>query len=160
MSFYKDLEYSHKDELLNEFYRSRGFNKIETITNQQLQNKGIDKIIWRDGKRYTVDEKKRRIDYGDFLIETVKNVEKNKLGWIHYTKSDYIIYWIESTNIVYAIKFKKLQDKFYKFNWEKTKPVKDTYLNVIYTTRNIVVKWEDLEGIYQKFDCNKLRVRA
>lgn len=147
-TFKKDLQYSLKAKVLDQYYKSRGFKYIQNVTDLETQKKGIDKILYYGkGKTVTVDEKKRRSSYDDFLVETMKNVEQNKKGWLYYTQAKYIIYWIEPLEKFYIIVTKELQDQVFKNNWINTKPTKTTYINKYYTTENIVLQWSDLDNV-------------
>jgi hypothetical protein len=107
--FQLDLQYSienRDDEQLNAFYK-KAFplaEEIEFVTDLSLQKQGIDKIIrFKDGKELTVDEKKRRKDYGDILLELRSNVERNTLGWLYYSQCDFIVYAIIPTGTVFLL---------------------------------------------------------
>lgn len=144
MGFKDDLNYSYDDDILNNFYFSRGVKYIQTIKDLEIQKKGIDKILYygRD-KRITVDEKKRRTTYDDLLVEIMKNVELNKKGWLYYTQSDFIIYWIEPLKKIYILNFNKLQKIIFDNDWVNTKPKLKTHINKIYTTDNISLTWRE-----------------
>lgn len=150
MSFNKDLQYSHDDRVLNAYYKHKGFKYIQVITDLETQKKGIDKILhYGRNQSITIDEKKRRTTYDDLLVETMKNVEQNKKGWLYYTQADYIIYWIEPLNKFYILKFKKLQEIIFQNDWVNTKPKLNTYVNRIYTTANISLDWVEVEPAIQ-----------
>jgi len=108
-NFQADLQYSidnRDNENLDAFYK-KAFplaEKIEFVDDLSMQKKGIDKIIhFKDGKQITVDEKKRRKDYGDILIELQSNVEKKTLGWLYYSQCDYIVYAVMPTGTIYLL---------------------------------------------------------
>lgn len=150
MSFQTDLNYSHNDKILNAYYKLKGFKYIQVITDLETQKKGIDKILYYGrNQSITIDEKKRRTNYDDLLVETMKNVESNKKGWLYYTQADYIVYWIEPLKKFYIIKFDKLQKIIFDNDWVNTKPKKTTYVNRIYTTDNISLDWVEVEPAIQ-----------
>lgn len=150
MSFYKDLAYSYQDKILNAYYKHKGFKYIQVVTDLETQKKGIDKLLYyckgESVDIVTIDEKKRRTTYDDLLVETMKNVEMNKKGWLYYTQANYIVYWIEPLNKIYIIKFKILQDLIFQNDWVNTKPIKTTYINRIYRTDNILLTWFEIES--------------
>ena len=146
MGFDSDLKYSYKANVLNAYYKYSGFKYIQVITDLETQKKGIDKVLYYGkDKRVTIDEKKRRTNYDDLLVETMKNVERNKKGWLYYTQADYIVYWIEPLKKFYVLEFKKLQEIIFQNNWVNTKPKLTTYVNRIYTTDNISLKWSEVK---------------
>lgn len=119
--FKTDLDYSWEkeaDSLANQAYR-RFFphlSTIEPVTDLETQKKGIDKILtFTSGNQVFIDEKKRRTDYGDILIEEYSNYKKKKFGWISREKhTDYISYIIEPSKKVYIIPFLLLQKAWLK----------------------------------------------
>jgi len=96
-NFKNDLDYSMEDEIFETFYREK-FSNIKEIRfeeNLNKQLKGIDKtIIFNSGYEITIDEKKRRVDYNDILIELVSNKGTKRQGWLFTTQCDYIAYAI------------------------------------------------------------------
>lgn len=90
------------DELFNKYYENYfGYyskvSQIETVKDKPRQLLGIDKVIHlADGRKYTLDEKKRdfsgRFYPHDILIETISNLEEGKLGWLYRDTCDYICY--------------------------------------------------------------------
>ncbi len=107
--FNRDLEYSlnQRDcEVLDAFYR-RVFPDlvtIEVVTDIALQRKGIDKILHlAHGQKIGVDEKKRRSDYGDILLELWSIKERRVEGWLFTTHCHYIVYVIMPTGKVYLL---------------------------------------------------------
>ncbi|MDD5487101.1 MAG: hypothetical protein PHW65_06065 [Dehalococcoidales bacterium] len=107
--FNLDLEYSleeRENDLFDSFY-SRVFPGLESIhfaDDMETQKKGIDKILYfKSGYFVTVDEKKRRKDYGDILLELWSVWEKRKRGWLYTCKCDYIVYAVMPTKKVYLL---------------------------------------------------------
>ena len=118
--------------------------RIETVdykTNPELQLKGVDKIIhFPDGGTVTVDEKKRRKDYGDILLELWKNKEQKKLGWLFYSQCDYIVYAVLSARKIYLLPtlLLKMAWKHNSHKWQKKYRKKDAN-NLYYNTENIPI---------------------
>lgn len=115
-NFETDLGYSlekNYDEQINKYYYTLfpELKRIEIVTDIELQKKGIDKVlIMKSGKKILIDEKKRRKDYGDILLEEYSNEAIHQVGWLgrgHYT--DYIVYIIMGTGKVYLLPFLILQ---------------------------------------------------
>jgi hypothetical protein len=107
--FKPDLEYSLEErdnELFDNFYKRifPGISKIEFCEDLSIQKTGVDKIIhFAKGNKFTIDEKKRRIDYNDIALELWSNYEKRKRGWLYYSTCDYIVYAIMPSLKVYLL---------------------------------------------------------
>ncbi len=111
-----DLQYSIEErdnEDLDNFYKRvfPDLKEIEFVEDLELQKKGIDKILrFNNGKEVMIDEKKRRKDYGDILLEEYSDYDKKTWGWLNRSKhTDYIIYYIVPTNKIYIFPFLILQ---------------------------------------------------
>jgi len=147
--FHADLQYSFEageDEQLNAFYL-KAFptaERIETISYEadpELQLRGVDKVVhFPDGRTVTVDEKKRRKDYGDILLELWKNKERKKLGWLFYSQCDYIVYAVLGSGKIYLLPTLLLQ-MAWKHNGRQWLKQYDTKLanNHYYNTENIPI---------------------
>ena len=150
--FQTDLHYSldlSDEKLLDEFYMTKFpfAQSVETVSygankiNRELQEKGVDKIIrCSNGNVFTIDEKKRRKDYGDILIELWKNKEQHKLGWLFYSQCDYIVYAVIGADKIYLLPTLLLQMawKTNGTNWLKQYPLKKAD-NIYYKTVNIAI---------------------
>ena len=114
--FNKDLEYSleQQDNKMFDSLYKKAFPhlvEIEVVEDIELQKKGIDKILHLEGgKTLLIDEKKRRKDYGDILLEEYSNYDKKVVGWLGKHKhTDYIVYAIMPSNKAYLLPFTLLQ---------------------------------------------------
>ena len=104
--FHTDLEYSlnnRENEMFDEFY-FRAFPslaRIELVEDLHLQKRGVDKILHlKNTKQILIDEKKRRKDYGDILLEEYSNWERKVVGWLGQDKhTDYIVYALSLIHI-------------------------------------------------------------
>ena len=108
--FKTDLEYSlesGEDILFDNFYRrifGNSLVRIEKAEDLERQFQGIDKILHFDsGKKILVDEKKRRKDYGDILVEIYSNTEKKTPGWTFKPYTDYFVYAIMPAGKIYLL---------------------------------------------------------
>ena len=115
-NFQTDLEYSleaNDDNYINSryFVAFPHLIKVETNNDLELQYKGIDKILhFSSGHTYYIDEKKRRKDYGDILLEEYSNYETKRIGWLAKNKyTDYISYIIYPAKKLYLLPFLLLQ---------------------------------------------------
>jgi hypothetical protein len=78
--------------------------RIEIVTDIALQKKGIDKILYLDnGQKIAVDEKKRRSNYGDILIELWSVYEHKIKGWLFTSHCHYIVYAIMPIRKAYLL---------------------------------------------------------
>lgn len=110
-------------------------------TNKQEQLKGIDKKIFlKNGKAVTIDEKVRRVSYPDIFIELISNTKTGKLGWLYYTTSDYIMYYIEPTRKAYLLPFELLKMAWIenKVLWQKDYKLKEC-INGNYSSKGICI---------------------
>ncbi len=115
--FQSDLEYSlneRENEIFDKFYYRifKNLKEIKIVNDINMQKDGIDKIlIFENGKELLIDEKKRRKDYGDILLEEWSDFEKKKVGWLGDSnkETDYIVYAIMPSKKVFLFPFKLLQ---------------------------------------------------
>lgn len=140
--FRTDLEYSldlRYDEQFNEFYRSvfPKVDHIEICEDMERQHKGIDKVIhFENGNTITIDEKNRRKDWGDILLELWKNKQRRRPGWLFYSQCDYIAYAIPSANKLYLLPTSLLQAawkrnrKQWLAKYKKQEAMNDGYVTV------------------------------
>jgi len=151
--FKKDLEYSKKhNEILHEFYKKH-YKAIKIGESTLEEDKlGIDKKLYTEKWIIYIDEKIRKRDYGDILLETQSCVETNSIGWAldPKKKTHIIIYYIEETKIVYLIDYQELRTAFdmnYEY-WAKSW-FKYAYNKrhdwTTYRSENIPVKLELIE---------------
>jgi hypothetical protein len=146
--FNTDLEYAAKDSLFTNFYSNffTGIKTIKFVEDLETQKKGIDKIItFNNGHIITIDEKKRRKDYNDILIEIYKNKGLKRKGWLYYTEADFIAYGMEDTKRVFLINTLRLQELYY-MNEEKWLSYKPLYsYNPGYVTENRAISIKELK---------------
>ena len=145
--FSTDLEYSLEnnsdEEIDGKYYKAfPHLIRIEKVIDKERQMQGIDKIlIFENGHRINVDEKKRRKDYGDILLEEYSDYDKKKIGWLGREKhTDYITYIVEPSKKIYFLPFILLQ-KVWRENymdWVTTYGRKFAQ-NEFYRTSNIAV---------------------
>lgn len=145
--FKYDLKFSLEhgfDEFINKFYLEvfPWLESIEIVDNIELQKKGIDKILkFENKKEILIDEKKRRKDYGDILLEEYSNYEKKIVGWLGKEKyTDYISYIVIPSKKIFLFPFLLLQSAWVK-NYESWLDLYDRKLapNPGYYTSNIPV---------------------
>jgi len=162
--FQERLEYSA--ELSDEsawvaFYKRIWPDMLAAIRidkDSQHQRWGIDReILLINGKRFTIDEKKREKDYGDLLVEewsvadydpqTRTVLHGRKIGWSldKDKRCDFIAYSIPSAGKCFLLPF-ELTRKTCEHNIEKWKKLPKAYpkpaKNNGYWTINVAVPWE------------------
>lgn len=155
--FYSDLKYSNDktdNEIINDFYKNyfgrkrKPVKEIITVNDLKRQKQGIDKIIiLENGKQITIDEKKRKKDYGDMLLEEWSNEGKKKIGWTGDPDkvTDYIAYIILPSHKIFMLPYELLQ-RAWVANWEdwKKRYKKPPAPNYGYFTSNIAPNWDAL----------------
>lgn len=153
--FKQDLEYSFdssEDEVLNEFYRRKfpNLKSIKFCDDLQTQRKGVDKILYfNNGNSFTIDEKKRRSDYGDILLE-IWSIDRKKRGWLFTTQCDYIVYIILSSKKIYFLPTILLKRAWVSNSakWLKYPPI--IAQNNGYKTESRAIKPEELLNAIKK----------
>ncbi len=144
--FKTDLQYSfdtRESEMFDLFYRRvfPDIGNIEFVEDMERQRKGIDKVIhFNSGYKITIDEKKRRKDYGDILLEIWSQYENNKRGWLYYSQCDYIVYAVMPSKKVYLLPVLLLKKVWHDNGkqWQETYGERPSY-NKGYTTINVPV---------------------
>lgn len=51
-----------------------------------------DLKLKKDAYIFTVEEKARDKTWDDILVETIQDTKTNSLGWIYYSKADFLVY--------------------------------------------------------------------
>jgi len=116
----------------------------------QWQKWGVDRVVYLpEGRRVTIDEKKREKDYGDILLETHSvwygpESASNKLGWaLDRTKlCDYVAYAVIPAQKCYLLPLELLQRtcRTNKARWESQ--FRERFAsNEGYQTRNLPIPW-------------------
>jgi hypothetical protein len=117
--FKKDLEYSHKCEVMElweKAYRHFFPTMASTIVHGQdgeHQRAGVDRsVILKNSKQVLVDEKARRIkDTGDIMVEYMSNDRMETPGWVEKPlRCDYVAYAFIPSRKVYLLPFVQLQN--------------------------------------------------
>lgn len=151
--FQTDLEYSleaREDRLFDDFYFRvfKNLERIELVEDLARQREGIDKVLYfKNGKQLLIDEKKRRKDYGDILLEEWSIVEKHKKGWTGdpAKKTDYIVYVIMPSAKVYLLPYLLLQSAWRKNYIDWKGKYKTVYAkNATYNTSSLCIPAEVL----------------
>lgn len=157
-SFLSDLEYSleeRENDLFDSLYYRifPNISEIEFVEDLKRQKKGIDKVIrFHSGNEFTIDEKKRRKDYGDILLELWSVLERRVRGWLYTCQCDYIVYAVIPSKKAYLLPAILLKRAWFenKGRWLEKYDICDAD-NRTYTTRNIAVPTEILlEAIYKE----------
>lgn len=181
-SFREQLEFSA--DLSNEaawvsFYRRLWPTAIACVrldAKGQGQRDGLDRAIhFESGKVFYIDEKNRRKDYSDLLLEdwSVWYSEKhprNKIGWAldEQKRCDFVAYAIHPKQVCYLLPFELLRLAFKTKHdeWERLERphgrVPDA-MNDGYRTRNIAVPWTlvraaIIEQMHRRFSARELNL--
>jgi hypothetical protein len=154
-SFKTDLDFSESEKnKLKCFYKNmtcegrfvfiKKGDKYKSLGSDQIQKQMcVDTIAQiSDEESILVEEKYRRVDYGDLLVETKSctNIGFEKAGWIYTSKADFLVYVVPTK--AYIINMKKLKD-FYLQNQQKYRRKKTNQIN---QTEFFCVPWKDLKN--------------
>lgn len=92
-------------------------NMVAVREDGWAQRAGIDRIVTlTTGKVIKIDEKVRRKDYGDILLEHMSSKEHGTPGWVNKPlDADYIAYAIEPTEKCYLLPVHELQRAWRKY---------------------------------------------
>lgn len=165
--FQEQLEYSAElsdESSWVEFYRRLWPDMIAAVRidkNSQFQKWGVDRqILLPNGKQFTVDEKKRKRDYGDLLLEEwsvcdfdydqKKVVYGKKVGWAldAEKRCDFVAYAIPPAGKCYLLPF-ELTRQTCVVNFTQWKQNPQWYpkpaINKSYTTVSIAVPFSEFK---------------
>lgn len=152
-NFNRDLQYSHdKSDAAwwEDVYRAAfyDYHSMQLIKQDGwAQRAGIDRIVnLESGKRLTIDEKVRRQDWPDIVLEYWSNYEKQIPGWIAKgLYCDYIAYAFEPSQRCYLIPYHTLRIAWKRNGkqWVKKYP-KVEAKNATYTTVSVAVPIDQL----------------
>ena len=161
--FKTDLEYSLEAsdlDMFDNFYKrifGKSLLKVEIVTDRVLQFRGVDKILhFASGKTLMIDEKKRRKDYGDILLEIWSNTETKTRGWVYKPFTDYICYAIMPANKCYLLPSVLLKlwvkENFAQFDtfFRKVEAKNEGYVTTSYAIPTDIL----LEGLKQTMQKN------
>lgn len=152
--FSSDLQYSTEDRTFWQSAYEAAFPVMLGTTDCSadigMQRIGVDTIVNLPfGGKLFIDEKKRKKNYGDILLEYISNDTTNSPGWIEKSlRIDFIAYAIMDIQIVWFIPFLELQSLWFenKTEWLKTYPLK-TAKNKYYNTLNVAIPLKELSAI-------------
>jgi hypothetical protein len=144
--FRKDLQYSHEaseDPMWEHQIYPQWFSNLQSVNNHKLagdhQFMGIDKtIVLSNGKTYYIDEKVRRTDYGDILLEVWSSEERRTPGWIQKPLiADYIAYAVLENGKAYLLPVQQLQEAWRQHGeqWKAEYGVRRAYTKLKYDRR-------------------------
>lgn len=146
--FRLDLAYSQvssEEDFWQAVYRKAFPNLVNQMAcpgDHESQRMGIDRIILlSNGMTIKIDEKKRRTEYKDILLEFLSNDKTGALGWVEKNLAiNYIAYAFMESRRVYLLDWQMLKRVWLKFGdeWKRTyKIVKAP--NSQYTTHSVAV---------------------
>jgi len=153
-NFTEDLNFSYSASLegfWEQIYK-KAFSDIESIelvTNLQMQRKGVDRIIYlKNGHKINIEEKIRRTEYNDILLEYISVDKTNAPGWIEKDLAiDYLAYGFIQSQRVYLFPWQMLRRTWlhYKNNWLK-KYKRIVAKNETYNTLSIAIPTDILRN--------------
>ena len=126
---------------------------IEVIKDRQLQFKGHDIHLIYEDKKWIIDEKVRRRDYSDILIEYLSNKQTGRKGWIYDNESDFLAYlfptfgfWLLDTQKIKSWVLNKESD-FWRHGYKDISAENENQNNEKYTTLSKAIPFRDLENL-------------
>jgi len=134
----------HKEFFLP-YYQENGWVLLQDNLGK---NTDWDVKIFKDGHDYTIDEKARRKEYNDFLVEIVQDLNSGSKGWL-FKKKDYYFYasWTNAEDkeptSFYVVDALRLRD-FVIGNWKDLIPKMEISEKGWGTTLFVKVFWQDL----------------
>lgn len=120
------------------------------VTSMWGQGKGKDIALKeQDGSIRIIQEKVRKVDYGDMLIEDKSNDMVDIPGWIYNDAEevDFLAYMIAPADVVYLVPFDELQQAWLRNRDEwRDMCFKSVADNVTYNTISYCVPFDSLEA--------------
>jgi len=178
-----DMKYADSEEIFKKtssyiFRKMAEINpilKINPVTNKKMQFEGVDKILTtRKNVFLKLEEKVRKKDWGDILIEIVADdryasycphtnqfnySEMRGVGWgMKQYKTDLLLYYFEESDSGYLLSWKKFQEMFLNNiqSWyllalaNKDKFAIKNAQNKNYSSINIAIPKKEFEKAYIK----------
>jgi hypothetical protein len=133
----QDINYADSSDIFEKtanFIRSKMSRfdhiiKIDAVKDKQLQFSGVDKIVvTQSGKVLRLEEKVRRKDWGDLLVEVIADnrfakydpvnnsfeyEKKRGVGWgMKEYSTDLLLYYFEESDTGYILSWKKFKAMF------------------------------------------------
>lgn len=111
----------------------------------------FDFTFYHKSNIFKVEEKFRKVDYGDFLIEIMQDIATCNHGWFYKTEADYIFYIVDM-KYLYSVKW-NLFKSWFKDNFQ-TCDYKITVSNIGFgSSINMSIRWKKIPDIlYTKKD--------
>lgn len=151
--FQEQLEFSHNAENLDlwEKIYNQAFPDLVSFSSLRedgyWQRQGVDRVvILSNGDPIYIDEKVRRKNYGDILLEYLSDVDREAPGWVcKPLKANYIAYAVLENRKCYMMPVIELQKawKRKKTIWLSNYESKNA-LNKGWTTRSVPVPIPEL----------------
>lgn len=140
--------------------------KLGFVPDRSTSCKEFDFAFSKNNTIYTVEEKFRKQDYGDFLIEIMQDIASANLGWFYKTKADFIFYIVDM-RYLYIVKWPKFKhwfsNNYRKSGYKLTKSNEGFGATInmaiewakipsnLYEKRIIEIEENDLNAIYNSF---------
>lgn len=135
--------------LYTNIFKCDSIEVVDFKNDPQSQFSGIDKILYKGGKKILLEEKIRFKSYGDILLEEYSNFETKRVGWLSENKlTQILIYYVVPQNTVYVINYKELLNIYLEKHQEWLSLYCRSYAyNKTFTTTNIAVPIEVLKEL-------------
>ena len=142
---YFDFEKKKHFEFFLPFYQQKNWQLVEDNIDSNQKNDWDVKLEIKAGIYRTIDEKARKKDYNDCLVEIMQDMETGGLGWF-YGKKDWILYgsWKEETiypSSLYLISSERLKKYILSIRGIISTNVAPDGWGI---TWNIILNWDNL----------------
>ena len=143
---YFDLERKKHFDFFLPYYQERNWLVIEDNINSDNKNDWDVKLEISAGNYVLIDEKVRKGEFNDCLIEIIQDIKTGKIGWF-FSKKDWVLYgsWADLESIyptsLYVIQSHRLKEYINSLDgFIKTCISKKGWGN----TWNLILYWDDL----------------
>lgn len=127
-----------KQEVFDRLYKERGW-KCKRITGKQ--NKFYDCVLLIEERWCNVEEKFRRKEWLDLVVELVQDTKTNDPGWLEYTQADFLMYGMGER--IYMISIPLLRE-FVKRNKDKFDTFESKESEGWGNTLNLKIPWSTI----------------
>lgn len=137
--------------IMDNWYMKNGF---EIVSREGTRER--DLILSMNGNHLKIEEKYRRKDYGDFLIELIQDIPSNSPGWFYTENPDRLVYIIvdneEKPVSIYWVKFRDF--KTWICEYLETYKIQKAVISPAGwgLTMNLAIPWRCIDKeLYKKF---------
>lgn len=145
------MEYKQGEEYAIRCLESNSYKVVDRRNDRRYWKKDIDLTVERDGKRQDIEVKWDSIisNNGNFFIELVTDVEKNKPGWFNYTEADFIFYGDSKNKLFYVFRTDDMRKYLDSTDYEIRTSKENRYDGSEKISKGAIIPIEDYRKEYQ-----------